>query len=225
MSGAHPRQLSRRGLAISLIGGLIATAGLLAWRTAGARQIPTPVDLSRLAPGHQLAGSYIQLDRHVRLFPLVVYAAEESLRNNPDGRLLYAYYPVVSTTDPYLLELDRLQDQFGTLANVPPKMLFGGTPAFLLLVRTKRFVRLADLPQRRLTYQSLRGQVRAGSLHEAEKQMVQQSYPKLDLQRVLVLEENTAPPDTTARALALAIGGVLLLLLGIGVIGADRIRV
>ncbi len=214
--------MRRVGQILTVLGLLCSIGGLTAWKTARARRTPLLTPLTALEEGHRPRKNYLQIARHVRLFPLVVYASAGKATGRPDTPLHFVYYPIVSANHPYLSELDRLVRLHGSLETVPPEVLFATTPGFTLLVRSDRFRQLRHLPREEQTSETLRGTISIGGLLEPERQMLGQSYPKVDLDRVMVLDENLRPRGSTRTPLVLAIGGALALLVGLGLWRAGR---
>lgn len=202
----------RIGLPLALLGLVCLTTGLVALDAANRALRPRSVALGALEPGTR---GYLELGSHVRLFPLVVYASAGQ-PGDTRAALHHAYYPVIAPRDDYLGRLQRLIAQHGTVQQVPPDQLFGGTPPFRLLVKTRRFATLAAVPHHPLRSESLRGvTLSQAELLEPELAQLRHSYPATDLHKVVILSENAAPTDRRGRGWALIGGGAALLLIGL----------
>ena len=82
---------------------------------------------------------------------------------------------------------------------------------FKVLVKTNKFKTIGGIPDDFPLEPSLQGLVinRIHSLGKDEKNLIQQSFPQLDLTKVLILEEGRKP-TSSLLALGMVLGGIVV---------------
>ncbi len=90
---------------------------------------------------------------------------------------------------------------------------------FAVLVKTKRFNTVGDIPREMDFAQEVRGMVvnEVDPLSADEKHLLSQGFPGTDFSKVLILEENREPASP-GKYLGFFGGGIALLLLGVGLL-------
>ena len=125
------------------------------------------------------------------------------------------YYPIISETHPFLMKLAVLAEQFGGEEKIPDE-LWPAFDQFTVLVKTDRFKTIGSIPDNWGDDANIEGLVinRIEGLSGEEANLLRQSFPQLDMDKVLILEEGRKPSPVTT-SLGMMGGGVLLSGLGV----------
>jgi len=110
-----------------------------------------------------------------------------------------------------------LASEYGGLENVPDSVPNPEIEHFAALVKTKRFKTVGSIPDDLEDETSVQGLVinRIKSLKGEEAKLIEETFPEIDLDKVLLLEHNRKPASLT-KSLGMTFGGALLTLIGIG---------
>jgi len=178
---------------------------------------PQPIELSQLEAGQAPPSLHIQLGHHWKLWPEFIYSyrLKEGQEEGPDTRVDYVYYPIISEGHPHSQAFDRLAERYEageelTQADWPV------LKSFAMLVRTKQFERVRDLPtdgewgEADQMVGMVVNDIRR--LDAEEKSLLLQSYTSLDLGKVLIFEEGRQPESMAYCLGMMALGGGLVLL-------------
>lgn len=182
--------------------------------SSGTQSEPLAVDLAKLEAGETPASNYVRVGEHWALYPISVYGYRKGkydTNKQPTSTtsITHCYYPLISKSHSF--------------AAVIPKVIQGNFdgPApdfstFRVLVKTERFGTLGSIPKNPALRNSVDGLFinRISSLDKEEAKLLKQEFPRLDLDKVLILEEDRKPTSMAAGmgmmfgAIALAGGGV-----------------
>jgi hypothetical protein len=127
----------------------------------------------------------------------------------------YVFYPIVSASNPDIEELTRLQKQFGNIDKVPDEIALPVPEHFVVLVKTRRFSHVRDIPQDFFRKEeSIQGLVinEISSLTSAEKSLINDSFPDLSFDKVLILEDGRRPTSPEAAIASMVAGGMYSLI-------------
>jgi hypothetical protein len=128
------------------------------------------------------------------------------------------YYPIISESHPFFIQLGSLTAEYGDIDNIPDN-LWPDIDNFSVLVKTVDFNTVGDIPDTWIYEDEIQGVVinQIESLDSDEKKLLWESFPTADLNNVLILDKGREPSLTFLPHLMI-IGGVVLIFLGIGII-------
>lgn len=188
--------------------------------SSGASSEPLAVDLAEIESGKSPEGNHIKLEKHLAVYGETIYAYSQSKYDDsepgPATGVDYAFYPVVSTEHQFVrdvsvfLQLQELE-QNPAQPNPPPSL-----KEFAILVKTHRFKTVGEIPGELDADESRQGLVvnTIEPLADDEAKLVKQSFPGIDLDKVLILEEGRKP-SSRLKSWGMIIGGALLTLGGV----------
>ena len=180
---------------------------------------PLALDLSALEAGTFPDNNYLEINEHWAVFPYAVYNYQEEAerRDEPSdaAKVNYLYYPIISETHPFNVAVDELYLQFPD-GNIPDELV----PAFqkpAVLVKSKRFKTIGQIPNEWMPVESISGLVinRVARFQPDEPALLLESFPDLDFEQVIVLEDGRKPSSASV-AMLMAGGGAFVVLIGIG---------
>ncbi len=182
-----------------------------------AQKIASALELSDLEGGAAVSNYHVDIQKHWALYPYLIYVYEKGFLDNDepgdDTKIKYAYYPIISQQHPFNQALDRLYDQYG--ADIPEDQV-PAFNSFRVLVKTTRFKTLGAVPADWSLESNISG-VFVNEIHKLdkdEKALLQENWPQLNIDDVLILEEGRKPSSSAAIIVYWAIG-ILLILFGI----------
>lgn len=193
-------------LAMIIGGGFIALMGFEEFKvSSGTTAEPQSVSLVDLEAGTVPDNAHLSIGEHIALYGAAVYEYEqregETGEPGPNAKVNHCYYPIFSTDHPlFAVEEETANDD-----------------NFAVLVKTKVFTTIGAIPDDFSTVDSVRGLVinRISSLDEEETNLVKQSFPGANMDKVLILEQNREPASF-AKSGGMMGGGGLLALVGLG---------
>jgi hypothetical protein len=221
--------------ALILVGG--AGVAVWGWATAGGPPPrPTQVDLARLEAGELPDNDYVEIGPHLACYAGAVftYEAKEPGRHRlPDDTVVVqTLYPIVSTANPDVKELEALRQRFGDADDVPDDVPTPFPVRFTVLVRTNRFRTVGAVPKDFVRSETkIRGVVstKFPRFQRDEQGLLQERFPLVDFRKVIVLDLSRKPPppgptESVPVAAGLAAAGVGFVgLIGIGIWGLFRL--
>lgn len=173
---------------------------------------PLNVELLELESGMIPETYFLEIGSHWAVYDALIYSYNEGQRNDSSDelKLNYAFYPVISDQHPYNVAIDKLLEEYGN--NVPEKLI-PEFRNFTVLVKTKRFKTVGDIPANWDYMESIEGLVinRLGKLESDEKALILDIFPALDLDTVLILEEGRSVSSIGLLILYFAGGGLFIL--------------
>jgi hypothetical protein len=192
-------------LIIAVLGGIIVFWGVQEFRVSqGASAEPVAADLAALESGQEPPNLHMQLGPHLALYPALVYEVTQSKYASgdpgPTAKVNHCYYPIISPNHP-------------VVASEEPNAQL---EQFAVLVRSKRFKTIADIPDDSREEASISGLVvnRVQSLDKEERKLILESFPSVNLDKVLLLEDGRRPASL-AKSGGMIGGGLLLGLIGV----------
>ncbi len=223
--------LARALLGVSLLLAF-AGCGLSVWGwmenkvSTNATAEPVVMDLAKLEAGEKVVNNHIKLGEHHALYDSSIYSFKTKKKGKvePGGNVKvdYTFYPIVSSTNPDMKELDKLKAKFGSLDKVPIEIDFPVPAHFVVLVKTKRFKKIDDIPLDFVRAEnSIRGLVinEISSLTREEKQLIKDDFPKIDFNKIVILEDGRSPSSSETSIGAMVAGGCCCFAGLIGVVG------
>lgn len=163
---------------------------------------PVEVTLSSLEQGEPAPNVHLQVDEHIALYHECVYSYRQNKGEvgepGPEAKVNFAYYPIISAEHPFV----QSEDNSATL------------DTFAVLVKTHRLKTVGDIPDIPRMDSEVSGLVinRIGSLKKDEKQLIAQSFPSMNLDQVLILQEGRKPSGMLIY-LGEMIGGLVMIAL------------
>ena len=161
---------------------------------------PVQADLAKLEQGEEPPDNHVLLGPHVACYysSVFVYMTDRDRPKDaePDTTVSAYYYPIVSESDANVQEISRLLKEYGTLDDVPEDVPNPPIEDFRVLVKTDRFDDVQSLPTTAVERQSsLQGLVinRIDHLDYDTKKYIRDSFPTIDFESILIVEEGRRP--------------------------------
>jgi hypothetical protein len=218
----------RLKLALIVIGGVLVFIGGREWFVSrGATAEPAAVDLAALERGETPGNNHMRIGRHVALYPEAIFKSEvpESQVGppGPGAKVNYCYYPIISHEHPFIQAVAKLVANEGGPENVADRPALPGINNFAVLVKTKRFKTVGAIPDDPGNETAVQGLAinRIESLEDEAEKLIKQSFPTVDLEKVIILEDGRKPASF-AGSWGMMLGGLALAALGVGLFFAGR---
>lgn len=216
-----------------LLASMLAGGGLLplclgafqAYRFGGASTAPVAVDLASLEAGTLPPDRHLRIGDHVALLQAgAVWASATADMKDPATPIDMVWYPIFSPGHPLVRQLAAAGGE--ALEDLPR----GRLPAlkdFAVLVQSRRFKTLGDLTGRGIRSRELVGlsSGRFGGLPPIERDFVAQTFPGIDPERVMLVEEGVVPPPPGATRGLWGFGGLMVVLALLVVMPRPRVDV
>lgn len=213
-------------LILVVIGGFLIYMGVQEYLVSGgASSEPEEVDLAEIEQGSVPENTYLKIKEHVALYAAAVYSyrAKTEQANPPASTSVnYSFHPIISNSHSFVVgfaELAKKADETDNLQDfVIPEI-----EEFAVIVKTEKFKTIGDIPEGIRDEDSIEGLVinKIDSLDKEEKELLKQSFPNADLDKVLILEDGRKPAPMI-KWLGMIGGGILLILVGIGIVIKSR---
>lgn len=207
-------------IAVIVLGGILAFKGFQEWMVSrGTTQEPQSVELVELEKNSDITNNHLKIGAHQGLYPASVSECETDSEDDEataESKVNHTYYPIISNEHPFLKQIDDVINQYGDVDSVPDEE-WPELESFSVLVKTRKFKTFGDIPDDWEDAKSVQGLVinRISSLDDEEAELIKSSFPSLDLEKVLILEEGRKP-SSTAKAGGMMGGGGIVILAGLG---------
>lgn len=185
--------------------------------SSNTKSTPSKVKVEDIEKGKKIDNNYVQLEKHIALIGGCVYSArlkkgEYAIQNS--SKLEYVYYPVISYNNPFLLKQEELINKFGSYEAIPQKLL----PKFSdikVMIKSNIYDTVGSIPAEVDHKDSFKGLVinSIDSIKSDEAALLRQSFPGLNVSKVIIIEQNRKPSSTMMSMLMMA-GGVLIIVGG-----------
>jgi len=173
---------------------------------------PVAVELADLESGKETGeNAHIKVGAHYpAYFELIYYGPE----NNPE-KIDYSYYPILSKNHTFVAALGALYEKYPEGDFSESEMPSVGD--FKVLVKTKAFKKVDDIPGGFDSVESIEGLIvnRIDKLKPDEQDLLKQSFPSFDPDKILILEVGRKPASNL-KQYGMMGGGALLAFLGLG---------
>ncbi|MDB2687479.1 hypothetical protein N9Y42_09740 [Mariniblastus sp.] len=197
-----------------LMGGLVlAYFGVQEYRVSmGTSTEPLAIELAAIEGGEIPSCNHLKVGKHVADYVGCVYEYEERYGKTS---ITHLYYPIISHDNSFFTELGALYEKYGDPNDIPDEE-YPEIHNFHVLVKTKRFKTESSIPEGLNAENEIQGLVinLVDSLDAEEKSMIQEDFPEVNLDQVLILEDGRKPASM-ATSLGMTGGGVLMSLLGL----------
>lgn len=191
----------------------------------GSTATPVSMSLAALEDGEELSNYHVVLDDHLALYPAAGFeyfthkSKKEEARPPEHQGTSSVFYPIISLDHP---DADATVRALGRAAR-------NGHPVELdipisVIVETLKFDKIGEIPSEVHEVENVQGLFvqSVGSLEEHKVNALRQSFPSLDMNRVLLLREGKKPRGMGVLIL-IALGlGLVLLIGGWMVVGAVK---
>jgi len=211
----------RLKIVIIVVGAFLAFDGFKEWKVSrGTSTKPDAVELSELEKSPDISNNHLKVGDHIAIYSDCVYQYEvkdgETGEPTSEAKVYHTYYPIISHDHPHIREIDDMVEKYGDVDKIPDAE-WPELEKFTVLVKTGKFKTLGDIPDEWKNFESLQGLVinRIHSLSGEEKDLVQSSFPTLDLEKLLIIEEGRVPSSGLKSGILMG-GGAILILVGLG---------
>lgn len=211
---------SRLKVLLIVGGGILAFFGYQEFKVGNdASPTPVPVELAKLEAGEPLPNVHVQVGEHLCLYPSSVYRYKTSQNEeqaSASSVLECIYFPIISSEHPWFEEARAAVAKYGSIDAVPDRE-WPEVKQFTVLVKsTKRFSTVGEIPDDWGEGTEVSGLIvnRISKLSGEERDLVQQAFPRADLDQILILQEGRKPMSK-AISLGMIAGGVILALGGV----------
>ena len=207
------------GLILIVIGGCLAYFGFLEYRVGSdASQDPVAVELVDLEAGKPLPDNHIIIGLHHCMYnsSVIEYEYDDDERSDmrPSSPVNWIWSPLISGEHPYMQDIRKLIKTHGSLKKVPKGARWPVLKDFVVLLKSETYDTVGDIPDGRKAYKSVSGLVinRIESLGDDEKRLIRSKFPKIDFDKILIVEHGRKP-SSTALSISIIIGGCVLFLI------------
>ena len=205
-------------LFILLGGGFLCFSGYQKYLVnSKTQETPSTIKLAGLESGGEISNNYLTLDEHWALYGAAVYYTRTKYNKEvkESTTVDYTYYPALSLQHPYMVKLTSLQERYGELSKVPDSE-FPQLDTIDILIKTKKFKTVGDIPKFIDTKKDMTGLVinSINSLNNNERRLIKQSFPKINFNKIVIIEEDRKP-SSTMTSFAMMGGGVFIILAGL----------
>ncbi len=203
-------------IVIMVLGGILFYFGYQEYAVgAGAGSQPKRVDLAKIEQGGKLDNTHVQFGEHMRLYYGIVYEYKNTTGIAPSGTdsVTKAYYPVISSEHMFARRMRALLEKHGNIDSIPEEQL-PQIDKFKVLIKSGEYDTVGEvdrLPRVRES-QSIEGLVvtSINSLDSEEESLIRQSFPSVDLDRMIILEKDRKPMSV-ALSMGMMAGGVAMI--------------
>jgi hypothetical protein len=191
----------------AIIGAVVGYYGYREYKlSAGASATPEPISIEELAKGVP-ANPYRKIGECAPVEYSVVYMEK-------NGKIEYAYYPIISRTDPYWGKVTTLLLKHGGDTSKIKPSDAPVLESFSVLIKTNRYATKSALMAAEFPDKDISGMVvnAIESLGSQEEKLLRQAYPKFDAKNTIIFQENRKPTSSSTAMLMLGGGAFLIVL-------------
>ena len=208
-------------LFIILGGGFLSLNGYLQYLASNKiNKTPSATKLIDIEKGNKITNNYLILGEHWAFYSSCVYYDSTSKYDrNVKGRTKvdYAYYPALSIEHPYMITLEKLEEQYGDLSKVPGRK-FPKLENIHVLIKTEKFKTVGEIPAYIDSKKNMKGLIinSISSLNDDERKLIKESFPKVNFNKLVIIEEGREPCSIT-NSFTMMGGGVLIIFIGMAI--------
>ena len=206
------------GLILMVIGGCLAYYGVLEYQV-GSQAAPESVDveLADLEAGKPLPDNHIRIGLHHCMYNISVVEYEfdsDSEQIRPSSPVNWTWSPLISDKHAYAIRIRELIKTYGSVKKIPRSENWPVLKDFVVLLKSETYKTYKDISDGRKYYKSVSGLVinRIESLGDDEKKLIRRKFPKIDFDKILIVEHGRKP-SSAALSISIITGGGLLFLL------------
>jgi hypothetical protein len=205
------------------LGGVLCFIGYQDFKASeGAAAEPQAASLIKLEHGIDPPNKHIEIGEHVAVYDALVYTYEEegfSSEVDESTRIQYCFYPIVSLAHPFVTTVLGSDGK-----PLHEEITSENLEDFKVVIRTGRFDKVGDLPRHTLAREEkVSGLIFNGwgSLDAEDKRLLKEMFPKVELEKLIIVHENRQPAST-AFSFGMIGGGGLLAIVGVVMLFAVR---
>jgi hypothetical protein len=201
-----------------VIGGCLAYFGILEYSVGGDAS-PTPVDveLADLEAGKPLPDNHIGIGLHHCMYNSSVIEYEydggdKTMR--PSSPVIWTWTPLISDKHPYAIKIRQLIAKHGSVKKIPRSADWPVLKDFVVLLKSEAYDTVKDIPDGRKYYKSVSGLVinEIESLGDEDKRLIRAKFPKIDFEKILIVEHGRKPSSAAVSISIIVVGGLLMLI-------------
>ncbi len=207
------------GLVVIVIGGCLSYFGVLEYRVGSdASPEPVAIELADLEAGKPLPDNHIRIGLHHCMYNSSVIEYEYDDDNRKTMRssspVNWIWSPIISDKHPYMQKIRELEKTYGSLKKTPKGADWPVLKDFVVLLKSESYDTVGDIPDGRKFYTSVSGLVinRIESLGDDEKSLIRKKFPKIDFDKILIIEHGRKP-SSAALSISIIVGGGVLMLI------------
>jgi hypothetical protein len=209
--------MRKLALVAVIIGACLIWFGIQEYRVgAGASTEPVPVKLADLEAGTPLLDNHIRIGLHHCMYPLAVleYRSDDDGKMGPSAKVTWTYTPLISDRHPYMGKIRALEKKYGGYDKIPKTAAWPKLGDFVVLLKSEVYETIGDIPRRRKFYESVAGLVinEVDPLGDEEKKLIRDGIPKIDFDKVFIVEHGRKPTSAAGSIGFVVAGGLLVLL-------------
>ncbi len=205
-------------LALIVLGGYCAFRG---WNefvvSQGTAMEPVAMSLAQIEAGEEPPNKHVTLGEHWAVFAASVYTykAARGEEESASSKVTETFYPVLSHTHPFMVELNALEAKYGTLDDVPDDVAWPVLSNPSMLIKTDVFKTIGTIPDGLVDTESVTGLIinEIDGLDKEEKSLLSESFDA-NLDDIWILEE-AREPASAGKSYGLMGGGGFLALFGL----------
>ena len=173
---------------------------------------PVEVALKDIEAKGEAPENWLTLSADLAVYDSIVYSYMGK-EGDPEASIMYAYYPLLPIDHPYFLNIIKMSDKYEEGDEIAPEDI-PVLENFTVLVKTEKWKKYKDMPQGIRSDLTIKGMIvnDLDPIKSDEVDLLKQSFPKLDLDKVLILEEGRTPGTITTPLLMIG-GGLLVFLI------------
>lgn len=185
-----------------IIGLFASFYGWREWSVSGhATKTPLPIELSAIEAGERPTNNHLLIGDHLRLYEYsLIYGSLN--RDDVDSTL----YPIISMEHPFIQKMEEYfskKETPGFENLLPPEI-----EQFVVLVQTDKYKKEREIPRGFITQPRLQGLVISSvrSLRVDEKRLIEEEFPNLDFDKLIVIEDEAKVTPAWLHWLCLGFG-------------------
>jgi len=174
--------------------------------------VPVIATLKDIEDKGEAPENWLTLSADLAAYDGIVYSFMGK-EGDPDASIMYAYYPLLSHDNPHAQNILKLNASYKEEEDAIPPEEIPVLENFTVLVKTDKWKKYKDIPWGLEADLIIKGMIinELDPIKHDEVDFLKQSFPKLDLDKVLILEEGRTPGPISIPLLM--IGGGLLVFL------------
>ena len=207
------------GLIVIVIGGCLIYFGILEYQVGSdASADPVDIELVDLEAGEPPPDNHIRIGLHHCMYNSSVIEYEYDDDGNQAMRksspVNWTWSPLISDKHPYMQQIRKLRKTYGSLKKVPKGANWPVLKDFAVLLKSELYETVGDIPDGRKPYKSVSGLVinRIESLGDDEKQLIRSKFPKIDFDKILIVEHGRKPSSPATSISIIAAGALLAMI-------------
>ncbi len=206
------------GWILLIVGGCLIWYGIQEYQVgADASPEPVDVDLVALEAGEELPDNHVKIGLHHSLYYSSVFEFEdedETGRMTKSSKLNWLYTPLISDKHAYVDGLRALEKKYGSIKKIPRNADWPPLKDFVVILKSEAYETVGDVPTGRKKYSSVTGLVinRIESLGEDEQRLIRKKFPKIDFDKVYIVEHGRKPSSAAAAIAFIVVGAILVLM-------------